>query len=214
MPSVKEQILAYLDNVSKLGEAALKNRFQSDAYVWLVRADAAAEFLSSYSHLLSMLGPHAASWKPRETKQPTYVSNIEWSLGNLRSIRRAIESGLLLTVESLAAAEVFSDFLEQAEHLREKGFYVAAAVLGRGVLEEHLRKSCAAKGCFPTRTNPTINDYNLALYPAHHDKAAMQHITAMATVGNDAAHEQKATDDGVKQMLGDVRRFLAQHLIS
>jgi hypothetical protein len=62
-----------------------------------------------------------------------------------------------------------------------------------------------------------IDGFNVALCkgpPSKYDKAVMQHVTAMAAIGNKAAHELVATKEDTKRMLEDVRRFLAQHPIS
>jgi hypothetical protein len=40
------------------------------------------------------------------------------------------------------AAEVFTDFIEMAEHLLEQGYKDPAAVVAGSVLEEHLRQLC------------------------------------------------------------------------
>lgn len=46
--------------------------------------------------------------------------------------------------QKIIAAEIFSDFLEMAEHLLEQGYKDPAAVMIGSVVEENLRKFCVA----------------------------------------------------------------------
>ncbi len=88
--------------------------------------------------------------------------------------------------------------MEQAEHLLDKGYSLAASVLGRAVLEEHLRKLCDRHGCLPAN-RLTINDLSQALYKGQHlDKIGMQQVTAMAAVANDCAHAKSPPPRGKK----------------
>ena len=56
-------------------------------------------------------------------------------------------------------AEAFESLLEQADYLLSEGYFLAAGVLGRAVLEEHLRKWCDLKAYSPAKQRPTINDF-------------------------------------------------------
>jgi len=136
--------------------------------------------------------------------------------GVIQSLKEAIEDDLLARVDDLVTADAFGSLLEQADELQGKGYMLAAGVLGRAVLEEHLRKMCDRHNCLPTR-RPTINDLNQALYKAQHlDKLAMQGVTAMATAGNHCAHNDQPPLSGqdVQKCLDDVRAFLIRHPLS
>jgi hypothetical protein len=52
------------------------------------------------------------------------------------------EKGALFEVKSVIEAELFDDFLEQAEHLLQSGYFQPAAVIAGCVLEDGLRKLC------------------------------------------------------------------------
>jgi hypothetical protein len=124
-----------------------------------------------------------------------------------------VARGLLVAVEDLVRAEAFESLLEQADYLLASGYALAAGVLGRAVLEEHLRKWCEVKGCRPAKDKPTINDYNSELYKAKHlNLSQMKHVESLAAVGNEAAHNKPTlTADGVERLLRDVRELLAKH---
>ncbi len=136
-------------------------------------------------------------------------------LGRLRGLRDAIRHDLLIRVEDLVSADAFASLLEQADELLSKDYVLAAGVLGRAVLEEHLRKLCERHDCLPVN-RPTINDLNQSLYKSGQlDKLGMQTVTAMATIGNDCAHNTtQHTAKDVGKFLSDVRDFLIRHPLS
>jgi hypothetical protein len=69
-------------------------------------------------------------------------SDSERAIAILEAIRGELSGGWLFEIKSLVAAELFSDFIEQAEHLLAQGYKDAAAVMIGSVLEEHLRQLC------------------------------------------------------------------------
>ena len=66
-----------------------------------------------------------------------HVSEV---VGILKAVEHDINTGMLLNFRSLLQAEIFSDFLEMAEHLLREGYKDAAAVILGTVLEDSLRK--------------------------------------------------------------------------
>lgn len=131
-------------------------------------------------------------------------------VGMLEGIVSAVERGCLDKVEDLVLAEAFGNLLEQAEHLNANGYWLAAAVLGRAVLEEHLRNWCARCSCTPPDKRPQINHFKDSLYKNKHlDKIKMKQVEAMAAIGNSAAHNDGTLQQGqVAPFLTDVARFL------
>lgn len=164
-------------------------------------------------NLLRVLGASADPWREgfKRKENTTTVGTV--MLGTLESIKAAIEQDLLFTVESLVMAEALSDLLEQAEHLSSKSYFLASGVLGRAVLEEHLRKWCDRVGSTPSKAKPTLNDFNTALRGHNHfTLAESKHVEAMAAIGNDAAHNKPTLKkEDVQRLIPDVSRFLAQH---
>lgn len=70
------------------------------------------------------------------------LNDVEQGLGILGAILDEVIGGWLYTVKGLVSAEIFSDFLEMAEHLLKEGYKDPAAVMIGSVLEEHLRQLC------------------------------------------------------------------------
>jgi hypothetical protein len=161
-------------------------------------------------NVLNMLGTAAHAWQGSFAEPNNYLSNALAMQGAIQGIKKALERGMLVKVEDLVLAETFDDLLEQGDYLQGHGYFLAAGVLGRAVLEEHLRKWCDRSGCKPTIPKPTIDHYKTSLYTANHlDKISMKHVEAMAAIGNDAAHAKTGLKaDDVKRLLHDVRAFL------
>ncbi|MGB3211633.1 MAG: hypothetical protein WBB19_13095, partial [Desulforhopalus sp.] len=117
-------------------------------------------------------------WEPqlKHNGVSTAIDTLERPLSVLKTIRGAVDKGLLSTYEDLIFAEAFADLYEQGQHLFSQGYYLAAGVIYRAVLEEHLRHLCDRNSCNPAKQKPAINDLNMALYkhnPPVYDKSVM-----------------------------------------
>lgn len=131
----------------------------------------------------------------------------------LKAAKADYESGYLFDTRVLIEAEVFGDFLEQAEHLLSQGYFQPAAVIAGSVLEDGLRKLCARKGIL-LQPKATINPMNDALAKAGvYNKLTQKRITALADIRNSAAHGKwtEFSEKDVEDMIRDVRRFMEDH---
>ncbi|GAB5337613.1 hypothetical protein [Pseudomonas fluorescens] len=137
----------------------------------------------------------------------------------LHSIQNEIDGGWIFTVKKLIAAEIFSDFLEMAEHLLEQGYKDPAAVMIGSVLEENLRQLCAANdidtelekdGVFIPKKADRLNS-DLAKSEAY-TKLDQKSVTAWLDLRNNAAHGKynEYTKEQVSLMLNGVTEFLAR----
>ena len=86
-------------------------------------------------------------------------------MGVLIRLKTELEQGLLGEVEDLVRAEVFTDFLETAEYLLEKGYKDPAAVLVSTVLENGLRR-IAEKHNVAVKDKDDISSLNTKLCDA------------------------------------------------
>jgi hypothetical protein len=133
--------------------------------------------------------------------------------GVVKSLRQAYYRGHLATVQELVHADLFSDFLEMAEHLLSQGYKDPAAVLIGGTLEEHLRKLSTKNG-IPVknasggmRKASSLND---ALAKVAYDKLQQKGVTYWLDLRNKAAHGNYGEYDqkDVHAMLQGVRDFI------
>lgn len=72
----------------------------------------------------------------------TRPSNSEAGISILEAIKDEIAGDWLLSIKELVSAELFSDFMEMAQHLLSQNYKDPAAVIIGSVLEEHLRQLC------------------------------------------------------------------------
>jgi len=148
----------------------------------------------------------------------SYADSAKCGIAILQAIQSEIRGGWLFTVKGLIAAELFSDFLEMAEHLLESGYKDPAAVMVGSVLEEHLRQLCGKHGI------PTEDDRNGKSVPrkadglnaelAKHEvytKLYQKLITAWLDLRNKAAHGKydQYSEDQVRDLLSGVTGFMA-----
>lgn len=164
-------------------------------------------------NLIRLLGDYGDPWKETFDDELNSGPNATRMLGTLEAIEHAISGGLLIRMEDMVRAESFHDLLDQADYLHSQGYYLAAGVIGRAVLEGHLRAWATTLSLPIAKPKPTLNDFKDALYQAKKFTLSVsKHIDAMAATGNDAAHNKpELTKDAVARMLRDVREFMAKH---
>jgi hypothetical protein len=134
--------------------------------------------------------------------------------GVLKAAEDDYASGQLVQLRQLVQAEVFDDFLEQAEHLLSSGYHQAAGVIAGCVLEDGLRKLCA-KHAIPITDRPKLDTMNADLAKAGvYNKLAQKRITAIADLRNKAAHGEWTvfSEQDVREMVTAVRRFMEEFL--
>jgi uncharacterized protein (UPF0332 family) len=110
----------------------------------------------------------------------------------------------------LIEAEVFDDFLEQAEHLLGSSYYQPAVVVIGSVLEDGLRKLCL-KHEIPLPAKPMLDTMNADLAKRGvYNKLTQKRVTALADIRNKAAHGEwdEFTKHDVEDMLRSVRQFM------
>ncbi len=214
----KERLNALVDRLIEDGKLVLNTAQASQA---TVRVDLMffTQWRTQCLHLLEFLGTAGGPWQDSfpDSRHPFLAE--EWQvmrgIGALRSIKEVASTDLLVGIEDLVFSEAFADLLEQADHLFERGYTLAAGVLARAVLEEHLRKWCDRAACAPKKKRPTIEHYKQALYAGQHiNKLTMKNVDDIAAIGNAAAHRDPEPNKAdVERLLRGVREFLERHPI-
>jgi hypothetical protein len=119
-----------------------------------------------------------------------------------------------VNLDSFVRAEIFEDFLSMSEYLIEQGYYVPAASLAGGILEDSLRKLCDKNNIsYPQKTK--INSLNIDLAKAGiYTALVSKEITAKADIRNNADHGKDGcfTEQDVKTMIEWIRRFVIDYL--
>ena len=121
-----------------------------------------------------------------------------------------------MRLQEIVHADVFSDFLSMAEYLLSTRYKDPAAVLGGGVLEEHLRLLCN-KNRIPITVgtkSKKADAMNTELTKANvYDSNQQKIVIAWLGTRNSAAHGDysKYTEAVVQQYLAGIREFIARY---
>ena len=139
---------------------------------------------------------------------------IEAGIAILKALKEEIELGLLVNVQTLALAEVFSDFLEMAEHLLENKYKDPAAFLVGAVLEDGLKK-LATKNGIPLEPQNDISAVNMKLAAnGVYDTYTQRQIHAWKKIRDSAAHGKfdEYDEKEVQSFFTWTKGFLEKHL--
>ena len=147
--------------------------------------------------------------------------NVEKSLEILRVIREEFESGFFyFNLKGLIAGEIFSDYLEMAEHLLDEGYKDAAAVIIGSSLESHLRQLCSTNSISleseSGKGRKSAQRLNEDLYKNEvYNKTDLKQVEYFLDIRNSAAHGDYDDYDKerVSQMLLGVTSFISNHPI-
>ncbi len=220
MATLHETILAQIDAALGAYDAAY-SRSGDESLPGFTDAQK-TEILNRLAATIDRLAPPNSQYRENsKASLKSYGADNSYNLrvlaGILRALRADYAAGFLQKVESLVQADLFSDFLEMAEHLLAQGYKDPAAVLIGGVLEEHLRKLCLANGvAVAAGGKPKKADtMNAELAGAGvYNKLDQKAVTAWLDLRNNAAHGKytEYTRDQVQGMLQGVSSFLTRHL--
>lgn len=150
-----------------------------------------------------------------KTNGPDNPYNVPRVAGILTALKQAYETGFLTRYEELIHADLFSDFVEMAEHLLQEGYKDPAAVIIGSVLEEHLRQLCTkSRISLDNAGKPKKGDQlNADLAAANvYSKLDQKSITSWLDLRNKAAHGKygEYTKEQVDLLQQGVRNFMVR----
>lgn len=216
---VDEKILKRFEDLVSKGEGVIQSRDvdypeyinSSMSVSWLTSSlDFIARVFGIDSEYYNSIKNNTYNKFPRDYSSR---SSIHQAVEVLKAAKDDYENGYLFNTRVLIEAEVFDDFLEQAEHLLKQGYYQAAAVIAGSALEDCLRKLCVQKSVtLPPKA--TINPMNDGLAKAGvYNTLIQKKITALADIRNKAAHGQWTEFNGkdVEDMIRNIRRFMEEY---
>ncbi len=198
--------------VELIGQAKEVSQYYESQNDGVIPGDRYAALRVSAINLLTRLVSGDSVYVQELTHMERPNAFVVW--GILEAARDDYLQGFLVDHKLLLSAEVFSDLLVQAEVLLEHDYGDAAAVIIRAVLEDGLRRLCAARNVEADRRD-SIQQLNEKLYKQHvYSKLMHKEIVAKAEVGNCAAHGRfgEYTKQDVQGFHEFVLRFLAEHL--
>lgn len=217
--SIDQKILARLEELIVLGRSVLATR-RSPAAGHItsdfIDVQLANQWLTSCLSLLArVFGEQSAHYQRLKEQFPSYPKwpNVSQAFGVLLAAKDDFESESLFSLKKLVEAELFDEFLEQAEHLLDAGYFQPAAVVAGSVLEDGLRKLCHVHEV-TLPDNPKLDWMNSELAKkGAYTKLVQKRITSLADLRNSAAHGKwsEFEKSDVESMVRDIRDFMAKH---
>lgn len=165
--------------------------------------------------LASVLGEsHVYVQRFNGSVQKGFRDHVKSGQGILRAVQEDLEHGLLSDVRTLLTAEIFTDFLEMAEHLLDNGYKDPAASLIGAVLEDGLRRIATSAGV-TVKGNDDLGSLSQRCADAGvYNRLTQKKVHVWNDIRNNADHghfEAYGAED-VADMLRGVASFLTQYL--
>ena len=156
-----------------------------------------------------------ATFKRTDINEGVKLLNV---IGTVTALRSDLENDYLKSFSDIVQSEVFSDYLEMAEHLLNEGYKDPATVLIGSTLEVHLRELCTSNGIeikiknnkgnlVPKKADLINSDLAKA---GIYSSAYQKQIIAWLGIRNSAAHGQYSDYkiEEVSLMLQGIRQFI------
>jgi len=222
---MKEKLLKRIEELLKKAEEVKRTgKLSRYGNYYIVNEDTFLEWSTNVENLIILIAGKDSIYYENfisnvKARHPyvieRYPSDVDNGIAILRALKEDLEKGFLVTIRDLVIAEVFSDFLDMAQHLLDNNYKDAAALLIGAVLEDGLRK-IAEKNNIPVKISDDIGALNSKLADKRiYNRLIQRQIQAWKAIRDSAAHgrfnEYKL--ENVKLLLEGVRNFLAEYLI-
>ncbi len=202
---------AVLGNQAR-GQTALRGK-PTTSLNWQRYAEWRSQALACLTQVFGPAHTYTESFASQVGSRPQ-KSKVDLGVGILRAALEDVEQGHLQTVQQLATAEVFSDFIDQADHLLQKSYVMPAASLAGAVLENGLR-SLAERNDIVVKAHDGLSALNDKLRAKDvYNPLRQQQVAYWVKVRNAADHGRfddfKEAD--VAELIRGVRGFMADYL--
>jgi len=208
-----EKVLERLDSLIEMGQRVLETPTSDRG--WVDTGLAQQWRTSSLTFLSATLSSGHVHYREFEERcKWSQRHEAKRGLAILKAVREDIAGGYLQKFEALVSAEVFSDFLDMAEHLLDNGYKDPTASLVGAVLENELRRMCRDND-IPVKDDDNIGSLNQKLFQKPvYGKPQMRQISIWQAIRDSADHGkfEDYNAESVKNMLEGVRNFLASQL--
>jgi hypothetical protein len=214
-----EKILGRLDELVAMGNRVLGTKYSVQVLGadYQVDSQLAHQWATSVQNLLArVFGQSSEHYKAFtiQVGKALSFSPTNRAQGILMAARDDFQHGHLFDLRQLIEAELFDEFLDQAQHLLDSGYYQPAAVIAGCVLEDGLRKLCH-RHAISLPPKPRLDAMNAELAKAGvYSTLVQKRIIALADLRNKAAHGQwdEFGLEDVKEMMHAVRRIMEDHV--
>ncbi len=219
LKQIEEIIKTYTKYVSSLSDTKKSHKF--------IKGDILSNALISriMNAIVRITGKESEYYKQaidilNNTKINRPLERLYRLISVLTGIHEDLKAGYLKSFSELIHADIFSDYIEMAEHLLGEGYKDPAAVITGSTLEEHLRKLCIKNGIdietiIKGKLKPLKADrLNSELAKEKvYSKLELKNVIAWLDLRNKAAHGKykEYNDNQVNQMIIGVRDFIVRN---
>lgn len=216
--SLDAKIEQRFDELISKGKKVLSTRSSYSGVVSIEFVDRDLSYgwiTSTLSFISRIFGEDSVHYKKLldASGQITRVKNAEIALAVIKSAYEDYKYGYLFDTRRKITADVFDEFLEQAEYFLNDGYFQVAAVIAGSVLEDNLRRLCRQNN-IPLNSKPKLDFMNSELAKAGmYDKLIQKKITWLADIRNKAAHGRwnEFSHEDVEDMVKAIRRLTEDH---
>jgi hypothetical protein len=152
---------------------------------------------------------------------PSLHEHLTSIMGVVKGLLADLKAGFLKTLVEVVHGDMFSDFLEMAQHLCESNYKDAAAVVAGSTLESHLRELCRKMGIAVETpkggggvVHKKADTMNSELASAKvYSKLDQKSVTAWLDLRNKSAHGEYGSysREQVALLISGVRDFMARN---
>ncbi len=211
-----EKITRRLGELIRRGEEVLGTKWKSSMSSMRVNDQKFRDWIMATSSFLTNVFSEGSVYLKQISSDPKYAyyNDALKVQAVLKALKEDIDGGLLLNIEEIVAADIFTDFLEMAEHLLENGYKDPAASLVGAVLEDGLRK-IAKKNDIEIKSRGNISSLNKKLADSDiYNRIIQREIHAWNELRDQAdhGHFDEYDEKQVSKMLEFVRDFLGKYL--
>jgi hypothetical protein len=214
MKTIQEKFLERIDELLEKAER-VKATHNPSATGPTLDDDIFFEWKSNVENLIILTSGQDSVYYQNFIRHVVYgYRSVDVGIGILRALKEDLEKGFLTNVRDLVVAEVFTNFLDMAEHLLEKGYKDPAASLIGAVLEDGLRK-IAEKHNVTVKHDDDISSLNTRLADKGiYNRLIQKQIQAWKEIRDKAAHGEfnEYNLGQVRLMLEGIRKFLGEYL--
>ena len=217
--SIEEKIIKRIDGLIRKGENVLDTHKPNPPNVNGFPTLDSGKFIEWQTQvlnfLINLLGEsHIYVQNFKDKVENGYKSDVKMGQGILKAVKEDILGGYLIDIKTLISAEVFSDFLEMAEHLLENGYKDPAAYRCGAVLGDGLRKIATKKG-IKVKSSDDLNSLNdKCVNGGVYNRLIQKKIKVWIDIRNKADHGQfnEYSEKDVQEMLKGIKDFLGGYL--
>jgi hypothetical protein len=145
---LKDRLIQRIEQLITQGQQVLETKRSNPSFGDFVDTGKMKGFRSALLSFIERLygKSHTFYTEAAVALKDTHPSNADAGISILLAIKDEIAGDWLTSIKELVSAELFSDFMDMAQHLLSQKYKDPAAVIIGSVLEEHLRQLCILNG--------------------------------------------------------------------